>query len=99
MITSNSDHGKSLEAINQNRRNNMLFSSFIVRVPIPGQYRDFHLLDVVQLTPAERDDECYGLYIITGIVRQFINGVYTTNLTLNRESANGIKGDLVQGEK
>lgn len=98
MITSGKDHENTLQAINQNKRNNTLFSSFVVRVPVPGQFRNFKLLDVVQLIPAERDDECYGYYIISGITRQFANNMYTTNLTLNRESANSIRGDLVQGE-
>ena len=99
MITSGTDHGNTLEAINQNRRNNTLFSSYVVRVPIPGQYRDFRLLDTVQLIPAQKDPQSEGLYVITGIVREISNNMYSTNLTLNRESANGIKGDLVQGEK
>lgn len=99
MITSGKEHAFSMVALNQNKRNNILFSSFAVRVPVPGQYRDFRLLDTVQLVPAEKDNECSGLYVIAGIVRQYLDGKYSTNLTLNRESANGIKGNLVQGEK
>ena len=99
MITSGRDHENTLLALNQNRRNNILFSSYTVRTSVPGQYRDFRLLDTVQLIPAERDLDAEGFYLITGIVRQYSDGIYRTNLTLNRESANNIKGNLEQGEK
>lgn len=99
MITSGCEHSNTIKALNQNKRNNILFSSYAVRLSVPGQYRDFRLLDVVQLIPAEKDNEAEGFYIITGIVRQFADNMYRTNLVLNRESANGIKGNLQQGEK
>lgn len=99
MYTTGEEHANSLQAVNQNRRNLILFSSYAVRVPVPGQYRDFRLLDPVKLIPGQKDNEAEGFYFITGIVRQFADNMYRTNLTLNRESANGIKGDLVQGEK
>ena len=99
MITSGRDHENTILALNQNKRNNILFSSYTVRLSVPGQYRDFRLLDPVKLIPAERDMDAEGFYLITGIVRQFSDGIYRTNLTLNRESANGIRGNLEQGEK
>lgn len=99
MITSGKDHENSVLALNQNKRNNILFSSYTVRLTVPGQYRDFRLLDIVKLMPAERDMDAEGFYIVTGIVRQYADGVYRTNLTLNRESANDIRGNLEQGEK
>lgn len=98
MITSGKDHGNTLEALNQNKRNNILFSSFNVYVPVPHQYRDFKLLDCVQLIPKDKDKQAEGIYFITGIVRQIKNNMYQTNLVLSRESANGIKGEnLVTG--
>ena len=99
MITSGRDHENIILALNQNKRNNILFSSYTVRLSVPGQYRDFRLLDPVKLIPAERDMDAEGFYLITGIVRQFSDGIYRTNLTLNRESANGIRGNLERGEK
>lgn len=98
MITSGKDHGNTLEALNQNKRNNILFSSFNVYVPVPHQYRDFKLLDCVQLMPKDKDKQAEGIYFITGIVRQIKNNMYQTNLVLSRESANGIQGEnLVTG--
>lgn len=99
MVTTGCEHVNTITALNQNKRNNILFSSYAVRISVPGQYRDFRLLDPVQLVPAERDAEAEGFYLITGIVRQFADNMYRTNLVLNRESANGIKGNLEQGEK
>ena len=99
MVTTGCEHANTITALNQNKRNNILFSSYAVRISVPGQYRDFRLLDPVQLVPAERDAEAEGFYLITGIVRQFADNMYRTNLVLNRESANGIKGNLEQGEK
>ena len=98
-VTSGRDHENSVLAFNQNRRNNILFSSYVVRTSVPGQYRDFRLLDVVQLIPSIKDRAAEGFYIIAGITRQYSDGVYRTNLTLNRESANNITGNLEQGEK
>lgn len=97
-ITSGNDHENSILALNQNRRNNILFSSYIVRTSVAGQYRDFRLLDPVNLLPLEKDEDAEGFYLITGIVRQFTDNIYRINLTLNRESANNIKGNLIQGE-
>lgn len=98
MITSGKDHVNSLLALNQNKRNNILFSAYTVRTSVAGQFKNFKLLDVVRLIPNERDLDAEGFYIITGIVRQFADGIYRTNLTLNRESGNGIRGNLEQGE-
>lgn len=98
-ITSGRDHANSIVALNQNTRNNVLFSSFTVRTTVPGQYRDFRLLDKVQLIPGNEDRQAEGFYLISGIVRQYADGVYRTNLTLNRESANNLMGNLEQGEK
>lgn len=99
MITSSKDHSKALEAINQNYRNNLLYSAYTVYVPVPGQYRDFHLLDCVQLLPVDPNNSAEGLYLITGITRQYSKGLYQTNLVLNRESANGIRGALESGNE
>ena len=96
-ITTSDEHSFSVEAQNQNFRNNALFSSYRVHVPVAGQYRDFKLFDVVQLIPAESDKEAEGFYFITGIANEYKDNLYTTILTLNRESANGIKGDLIGG--
>lgn len=96
-IITNDEHPSTIEAMDQNRRNNVLFSSYVCHVPIPGQYRDFRLFDVVQLIPTETDKEAEGFYFITGIARKYENNLYKTLLTLNRESANGIKGNLIGG--
>ena len=82
---------------NQNFRNNVLFSSYTCHVPVTGQYRDFRLFDVVQLIPSDSDKDAEGIYFITGIAKEYKDMQYTTLLTLNRESANGIKGDLEDG--
>lgn len=96
-ITTSDEHAFSVEAQNQNFRNNVLFSSYTCHVPVAGQYRDFRLFDVVQLIPAEKDAEAEGIYFITGIAKEYKDNLYTTVLTLNRESPNGIKGDLEGG--
>ena len=94
MITTGDEHAFCMQAINQNKRNNILFSSYTCYVPIPHEYRDFKLFDCVQLIPNETDAEAEGLYIITGIAKEFKDNMYWTVLTLNRESGNGIKGNL-----
>lgn len=98
MITTGDEHPFLLDAINQNRRNNALFSSYVCHVPVAGQFRNFRLLDTVQLIPLETDKEAEGFYFITGISREYVNNVYTTVLTLNREGANGMDGNLAEGE-
>lgn len=97
-IMTGEDHENSIAAINQNRRNNLLYSTHKLYVPVPIQYRNFRLLDPVQVIPADPDAAEAGMYFITGIVNQYQGQKYQTNLILNRESANGIKGDLVTGE-
>lgn len=92
-ILSGDDHANSIVAQSQNKRNNLLYSTHTVYVPVPIQYRDFRLLDVVQLLPADPDTPEAGLYLITGIVNQFKDGKYQTNLVLNREGVNDMRGD------
>ena len=95
-ICSGSVHDNYITAKNQNKRNNVLFSSYKVLVPVIGQYRPFKLLDTVNLLTGEKDPASQGYYFITGITRQFMNGQYQTNLLLNRESANGLRGEDLQ---
>ena len=96
-ITTTDEHTYAVEALNQNKRNNILFSSYTVDVPVTGTFRDFKLFDTVLLMPAETDKEAEGIYFITGIAKEYKDYQYTTILTLNRESANGIRGDLEGG--
>lgn len=96
-ITNGDEHSFSVEAQNQNFRNNVLFSSYTCHVPVAGQYRDFRLLDLVQLIPSDEDREAEGLYFITGIAKEYKNQKYSTLLTLNRESPNDIQGNLEGG--
>ena len=92
-ICSGAVHENYITAKNQNKRNNVLSSSYQVLVPVPGQFRNFRLLDTVNLITGERDKASEGFYIIAGITKQYENGQYQTNLLLTRESANGLKGD------
>jgi len=92
-ICSGDVHSNYTTAKNQNKRNNVLFSSYKIFVPVVGQYRPFKLLDTVNLITGEKDPASEGYYFITGITRQYSNGQYQTNLLLNRESANGLRGD------
>ncbi len=95
-ISSDSNHNNDITAINQNKRNNILYSSYNCHVPVLNQYRNFKLLDCVQLKPSTPDEEAQGFYIITGIAHQYKNQIFQTVLTLNRESENGLRGsDLV----
>lgn len=96
-ITTSDEHSFSAEAQNQNYRNNVLYSSYTCHVPVTGQYRDFRLFDVVALVPGDSDPEAEGIYFITGIAKEFKDKQYSVLLTLNRESANGIRGDLEGG--
>lgn len=98
-IMSGDDHENVISAMSQNKRNNLLYSAHTVYVPIPIQYRDFRLLDIVNLLPADPDAAETGLYFITGICNQYRNGKYQTNLVLNREGVNNMRGEyLTQGE-
>ena len=97
MITTGDEHDYTIQAVNQNKRNNILYSSYTCYVPVTGVYRDFRLFDIVQLVPAETDKEAEGIYFITGIAKEYKDMQYITMLTLNRESANGIRGDLEGG--
>ena len=95
-IMTGSQHANALNAQIQNMNNNLLYSSYVVYVPVIGQYRDFRLLDTVLLVPAETDKQVQGLYIITSICRQLKDNKLQVNLTLSRESANGLVGDSLQ---
>ena len=55
-------------------------------------------MDIVQLLPADPDMTEAGLYLITGIVNQYRDGKYQTNLVLNREGVNGMRGDALPEE-
>lgn len=96
-ITTGDEHANSISALNQNKRNNILFSSYRCYVPVAHQYRDFRLLDTVQLIPSETDKEAEGIYLIAGIAKEYKNNQFNTILALTRESANGIQGDLQLG--
>lgn len=96
-ITSEDEHAFSVTAQNQNFRNQMLFSSYCCHVPVAGQYREFKLLDCVQLVPQEPDAEAAGIYFITSIAKEYKEQQYSIMLTLHRESANGIRGEALQG--
>lgn len=95
-IMTGSQHANALNAQIQNMNNNLLYSSYVVYVPVIGQYRDFRLLDTAMLIPAETDKQAQGLYIITSICRQLKDNKLQVNLTLSRESANGLVGDSLQ---
>lgn len=97
-ILTGNEHENSIKAKSQNKRNNLLYSCHTVYVPVPVQYRDFKLLDIVQLLPADPDMTEAGLYLITGIVNQYRDGKYQTNLVLNREGVNGMRGDALPEE-
>lgn len=97
-ITSGADHENSLLAISQNKRNNLLYSTHTLYVPVPVQYREFKLLDCVQVIPGDPDAPEGGLYLISGIVNQYKEGKYQTNLLLNREGVNDMRGEALSEE-
>lgn len=96
-ITTNDEHKYSVEAQKQNLKNQILYSSYNCHVVVADDYHDFKLMDTVMLIPGDEDKEAEGVYFITGIVKQYSKNQYKTILTMNRESANGIKGDLESG--
>ena len=97
-ITCGDTHEHDITAINQNSRNNLLFSSYALYCPVISQYRDFRLFDVVSFVPPDDDKQAAGIYIITGICRQIKDNRLQLNLVLNRESPNGLQGsDLEKG--
>ena len=95
-FTNGEKHEHYLEAINQNKRNNILFSSYKVYVPIPHEYVPFRLFDVVKLIPNDTDKAAEGFYLVSGICYQFKNKLFQTNVLLTRESANNITGENLQ---
>ena len=96
-ITTNDEHNFCVEAQKQNLKNQILYSSYTCHVIVSDNYYDFKLMDTVMLIPGDADKEAEGVYFITGIVKQYSNNQYQTIITMNRESANGIKGDLESG--
>lgn len=91
-VTTDERHPNYIEAVNNNLRNNILFSSYYVDVPIAGYYRDFRLLDLVQLKPNQTDTTSEGYYWITAINRFIANNKVGFVLTLSRESAGQLIG-------
>ena len=98
-VTTDEEHPNMIAAKNNNLRNNVLFSSYCCYVPTSHQLINFRLLDLVQLKPAETDNDAYGYYFITAIAKSFRRNMYRCNLTLNRESANGIKSESLEQGK
>lgn len=89
-------HDNYVKAYNQNLRNNILFSSFSIFLTTAGQFKKFKLFDTVKFNIEPRDERLNGIAFITGIVYEFENNKLNINLTLNKETPSGIKGDLLQ---
>lgn len=95
-ITCGDTHENDVKAKCQNIRNNLLFSSYSIYVPVISQYRDFRLFDVVQFDPPDSDIQASGIYFITGICRQLKDNRLQLNLVLSRESENGLQGSNLE---
>ena len=87
------------KAYNQNLRNNILFNSFSIYLTTGGQFKKFKLFDTVEFDILPSDERMAGIAFITGIVYEFQDNILNINLTLNKETASGIKGNLLTEAK
>lgn len=82
-------------ATTQNIRNQIMNSNVQIFIPIGGQFKKLKLLDVA-LLDRTADSQIAGLSVIVRIAYQIVNQQLYTNVTLNRESFNNLKGDNLQ---
>lgn len=92
-ITCDDYHNNNISAINQNIRNNIMFSSYSIIIPTAGQFKKFKLLQTVKVEPGVEDRRIQGLSFITGITYQYVDQKLMTNIILNKEAPNAIKGE------
>lgn len=95
-ITCEDYHRNNISAINQNIRNNIMFSSYTIIIPTAGQFKKFKLLQTVKVEPGVEDRRIQGLSFITGITYQYVDQKLVTNLILNKEAPNAIKGSNLE---
>lgn len=95
-FTDDDVHENYIKAYNQNLRNNILFNSFSIYLTTAGQFKKFKLFDTVHFDISPRDERLDGIAFITGIVYEFEENTLSINLTLNKETPSGIKGELLQ---
>ena len=80
-------------ALTNNTRNMLLNSNINIFVTTGGQFKRLHLFDIV-LFDETSDYRLCGLSTITRVAYQITQSQLFTNITLVRESFNGLSGDL-----
>ena len=86
-------HENYVVAENQNIRNNIMFSSYCIYIPLMGQFNKLKLLDTVEVATQPKDERVAGMSFITAICYQYSDKRLNINVTLNKEAPSGIKGD------
>jgi hypothetical protein len=93
-------HDKYQEAYIQNTTYLGLFSTVGIPISFTGIFEDVKVLDLVffkdkVIQDVKMASEYYsGLYIVSLVSRQVVNGQFKTNVILNRESGNKMTGNL-----
>ena len=82
------------QAYNQNLKNLIMASTLRSYITVSGQFKSFNLLDLVQIDNDSPDSRKVGMNFITSIAYQLVDKRLVTNVTLCKEGANGLKGDL-----
>lgn len=82
-------------AMTHNAKNMILNGNTLIFISFGGQFKDLRLFDVV-LIDNTGDPRLVGLSMVAKIAYQIVDNQLLTNVTLVRESINGIKGDVLQ---
>ena len=96
-VTSDDVHKNYNKAINQNIRNNLLYSTVQIYTSAAAVANKIRLFDTVQFDINPIDDRLQGLAFITGICYQYEQGNFRTNLTISKEAVSGLRGDFLNG--
>ena len=87
-------HPRYHQAYNQNVKNLVMFSTLRSYISIAGQFKTLKLLDLVNIDNDSPDPRNTGLGFVTGLVYQIKDKRLVTNITICKEGANGMQGDL-----
>lgn len=84
-------HANYVKAAEQNIRNNIMYSSFIISLSTAGQFKKLRLFDTVSFDLEPKDNRLDGIAFITSITYQYVDRHLVISLILNKESPSGIK--------
>ena len=82
-------------ALTHNAKNMILNGNTLIFISFGGQFKKLKIFDIVMIDETG-DKRINGLSMVSRIAYQIVNNQLYTNITLVRESINGLKGESLQ---